>query len=345
MDCIVYGAGFFGLHVTELLLAAGIRPRCLFDRDVKKQGRRWMGVPVREPEPHLAEGCRIIIAHASPQVTENIRTDLRARGFHNIEPVYDFANKEENATIFSGQIIPLYADVCALQRAKKEIARADEIFCDTESRNVFRAIIQGLERRSFFGVPAKPISKQYLLPEISYREDEVFCDIGAGPGVEFLKSVQDAAIPFRDFYLFDPCPTVSDEVRLTTDRRIVFCEKAIGAQCGTVRVKNYWDMNACIAADGEIEAECIPLDMIPFEKQPTFMKIDVEGWERKVLQGMKQLIAENRPILAMACYHKIEDFWELPLLFAQMPRVRFFLRSYMGVHETVLYVVPEERLL
>lgn len=53
--------------------------------------------------------------------------------------------------------------------------------------------------------------------------------------------------------------------------------------------------------------------LFAFEKIPTLIKIDVEGYEQNVLNGAESMIKAYQPVLAVAIYHKERDFWEIPL--------------------------------
>ncbi|MCL1831879.1 MAG: FkbM family methyltransferase [Oscillospiraceae bacterium] len=50
------------------------------------------------------------------------------------------------------------------------------------------------------------------------------------------------------------------------------------------------------------------------ELKPTFIKIDVEGAERAVLEGAKNTITKHRPKMLVSLYHRSDDMFELPLL-------------------------------
>lgn len=45
-----------------------------------------------------------------------------------------------------------------------------------------------------------------------------------------------------------------------------------------------------------------------------FIKLDVEGAELKAILGSKHTLIRDKPILAIACYHLIEHYWEIPNL-------------------------------
>lgn len=83
------------------------------------------------------------------------------------------------------------------------------------------------------------------------------------------------------------------------------------------------------------------LDSFAEELHLTVLKIDVEGWESCLLAGAETVIRRDKPVIAIAIYHREQDFWEIPLKLMQMvPEYRFYLRSYLNVSETVLYAVP-----
>lgn len=57
------------------------------------------------------------------------------------------------------------------------------------------------------------------------------------------------------------------------------------------------------------------------------IKYDVEGNEHKALEGSVNTIRENKPVLHVACYHRSEDIFDLPLLITKIrPDYRIYLR-------------------
>ncbi len=70
-----------------------------------------------------------------------------------------------------------------------------------------------------------------------------------------------------------------------------------------------------------------------------FIKMDIEGAELGALQGAVQVLEQFRPSLAIALYHDVRDFVEIPTFLASLNLgYRFFLRhAYVDSTETVLF--------
>jgi hypothetical protein len=70
--------------------------------------------------------------------------------------------------------------------------------------------------------------------------------------------------------------------------------------------------------------------------------MDIEGMERKALDGGRNLISKHRPILAISVYHLFDD---IRVIFSEineiLPNSKFYLRHFSeGVDETVLFCIP-----
>jgi FkbM family methyltransferase len=76
-----------------------------------------------------------------------------------------------------------------------------------------------------------------------------------------------------------------------------------------------------------------------------FLKVDVEGADLGVLEGAAETLCEQRPRLALACYHKPDDLVRIPDLVADLGLAyRWYLQcSTMTAVDTVLFGVPVGR--
>jgi FkbM family methyltransferase len=70
-----------------------------------------------------------------------------------------------------------------------------------------------------------------------------------------------------------------------------------------------------------------------------FIKLDIEGAEVNALQGAKGVILRDKPKLAIACYHVLDHYWEIPkLLLSFDPTYRIGFDHYSDYFDgSVLY--------
>ena len=87
--------------------------------------------------------------------------------------------------------------------------------------------------------------------------------------------------------------------------------------------------------------EAMPLDSL-VDGPVSFIKMDIEGSERRALRGSVRLIRTYRPRLAVCIYHKRWDLLELPLYVMHLaPGYRLTIRHYgANIYETVLLAEP-----
>ena len=61
----------------------------------------------------------------------------------------------------------------------------------------------------------------------------------------------------------------------------------------------------------------------------TLIKMDVEGAELQALRGAKQTLQKYKPKLLVACYHREEDLFRLPLLIKDLnPEYQLYFRKH-----------------
>lgn len=88
-----------------------------------------------------------------------------------------------------------------------------------------------------------------------------------------------------------------------------------------------------------VNVNAIHLDSIIYDKEPTYIKMDIEGAEMKALMGCANSIKNYMPKLAVSVYHKKEDLLQIPTFLKKLvPEYKFYLRNYGKLGgDTVLY--------
>lgn len=75
-----------------------------------------------------------------------------------------------------------------------------------------------------------------------------------------------------------------------------------------------------------------------------FIKADVEGCELDFIKGAENLIRDFSPVMRIACYHRSEDYIEIPeTVLAVNPRYKIYMRHIKGIPawDTDYIFVPE----
>lgn len=88
------------------------------------------------------------------------------------------------------------------------------------------------------------------------------------------------------------------------------------------------------------QAQVKRLDDVLKSRNVTYIKMDVEGAEMNALLGAEHIIRTQRPRLSVCVYHKVSDFWQIPLLLKKFNHeYKFVLRHYTktSCEGTVLY--------
>jgi len=96
-----------------------------------------------------------------------------------------------------------------------------------------------------------------------------------------------------------------------------------------------------ISEDGTLIINVDKLDNF-INEEVTFIKMDIEGYEQKAINGAKTLIQKYHPKLAISVYHQKNDFWKIP---EQILSIRndydIYLRHYTeGISETIMFFIP-----
>jgi hypothetical protein len=101
-----------------------------------------------------------------------------------------------------------------------------------------------------------------------------------------------------------------------------------------------------ITETGSTVVDCLRLDDLLAEERPTYIKMDIEGFELEALAGAQRIIGTHHPILAICSYHKQNDLWDVPLaIYDLWPGYQFFLRLHEpDGWQLVTYAVPPERI-
>jgi len=153
------------------------------------------------------------------------------------------------------------------------------------------------------------------------RGRKVLWDVGALHGIfsmAFCRQNRGRALAFEPSPV--ATPVLADQLGRNPDLAIRHHPSAVGDQRGQAKFELFWH-HACALGAGEsggpgrvIEVEVVTLDEVLAEAEPPdTIKIDVEGYEFKVLQGARRILREFRPLIFLELHPVVLARWGTPI--------------------------------
>lgn len=128
------------------------------------------------------------------------------------------------------------------------------------------------------------------------NKSDLMVDVGANVGMFSLLA---AGVSGAEVIAFEPVPTtfkiLEDNVRLNRlEERICLLNMGVGDSCGTIRLTDDSDQTNRVVSNGEkcdgsVVSKAVSLD-VELGRAPSFIKIDVEGYELAVLRGAAEIV-------------------------------------------------------
>lgn len=146
------------------------------------------------------------------------------------------------------------------------------------------------------------------------RPGGVAIDVGAHSGY-FTICLSDAVGPNGKVYAFEASPVIYAELRETVDSNalgnVLAVNNAVSDMSGQIDffLAPDWksEVSSMRSSEGKrVRVDAVALDaVIPDTLPVSFVKIDVEGAEMKVLKGMEKIIQRDGPVMVI----EISDSW------------------------------------
>jgi FkbM family methyltransferase len=354
---VLFGAGHLGRKVLRKLATIGKRPLAFIDNNPKLWGTEVHGLPVMSPadaasryDPgYLGVITTIWCGEATDKMSDRINP-LRALGFSRIALFGHLAWK------FKEEFLPHYCldSPSKVIDAAESVRQAFALMSDETSRQLF---VDHIEWRLFLDYdllpPPSNLEIYFNKHFVSHCATEVLYDIGAytGDSVEdFLRSERGSQ--FSEIHSFEPSPNNFLKLEAYLHRLQGMSGKtfphqmALGDVQGSIAVEED-NGPASRVGVGSLNVPMTTIDEFSrMHTAPTFIKIDIEGFEPSCLQGAEHTIRRSGPVVAVCVYHLQAHLWEIALqLHTYNPTYRFFLCPHLADGwDLVLYAVPASRI-
>lgn len=343
MQLSVYGFGNRGRDVIDQLLSRGHQVTMIFDKSPSEE--TYKSIPVRSLlDPEAQEAARqspcVIALHNSYVNIREVNESLVRLGCATIS----LANAHVvglELRIDSGFWLNPSSPYFLI--TEEDQAWMFEHLADIRSREVFSEHRAYRSSGDIARSPDPSTFDEYTPHDLPrYTEPLRLMDCGAYTGVAYRKFARQYNI--SKYVAFEPDPK---NFKLLCNSEIQ-CQDTLLLPIGVwgktevLRFSGGKDMGSNVDNYGESLIQCVAVDDVLPSTDINLIKFDVEGAELAALQGMKQLIAKNRPSLCVSVYHRPEDLVVIPRLI-QSWGLDYCL--YLRTHEyncfgTVLYARP-----
>jgi len=351
---ILYGAGAGCMPTISFCrqLQPDIEFACIVDVDEQKQGKTILDIPVM-PIEYLKKADKntyVIVTVLGDK--ESIAEMLRGLGFFNILTP---ASNDYGAIMTA--IIKRRDTYIAENRQKMDLllqenthkinAVRQSLSHDKKSLRVFDAKFQSSFYAQHLPLESLQEDNQYFVSIIPLSANDVFVDCGAYDGQTTLEFFDNASGGYA--YVFEPDPWQHKVTKFKlkqVSENCTFFDIAVCNHVGEMTFKTLKHGSSKLFENGDVTVKTSTLDVLlaGASRQPTFIKMDIEGAEIDALEGARKIISANKPKLAISCYHDLPNthIWEIPYwIISNFPNYKIFMRQHANYNETVCYAIDK----
>lgn len=343
-EYVIYGAGNIGREVAAVLKESGRTVRAFIDaRATGEIG----GVPIHAPNTSEARklasvGLPVVIGIFNYTVDPiQIHELLKEIGFSQVFSFYQFQEQFNLGSHFW-----LTGRAHLLQHRDK-LRACWSLLADEASREVFLNVLR-LRLTYDFNSLRQPTYDQYWPDGLPMGEKPIrLVDGGAFDG-DTIELLRGRGLSFGAIAAFEPDDKNFQKLKKTVEKHlpslgdVTLWPCGMGEKAEFVRFTSGLGMGSAVDQHGESFIQIVTVDDVLPAFAPTYIKLDIEGFEMAALQGAAESIRRHQPAVAVCIYHKPDDLWQLPLYLAELlPSHRVYLRyhAFQGF-ELVAYVLP-----
>jgi FkbM family methyltransferase len=202
--------------------------------------------------------------------------------------------------------------------------------------------------------PHDPPSECYFPGDLlTLGENDLAVDCGAFDG-DSLRLILSRYSSLGRYLGVEPDPASYESLTRFVDtlpteirRKIAIRQCAVASTTGTLRFEAGGGVASGVSVNGNTSVQAFTLDDLLEFKQAGFIKMDIEGAELDALIGARRTLVRDRPIVAIAAYHRPSDLWCIPRFIKSIvPEYKLHLRRYAeDCWELVCYAIPPSRRL
>lgn len=352
---VIYGHGSLGTEVRQNLECAGWKVRAFIDANQRTDLENHV-LNLQDADRHLEPDVLIIVALWNILAEyESVQNSLRDRGFHNILSFLDLRVWPE---LFQGGHVHSVVSWELADIPEAQVLDAYDILEDELSRKVFLEQLHFKIDSPYGKLTLYPSEEQYMPFNVySQVQDECIVDCGAYNG-DTMRAFLKKLGGWKSYVAVEPDPQnfaqleryIETELPAHLRPGTKALRAAVSNEAGSLAFASNGNSASHIAAQEAPAEQVISVPVVRLDdviQEPvSLIKMDVEEFELRALEGAEGLIQRNQPLLTICGYHRQSDLWEIPLYMKKLlPHHHIFLRNYVGIIEYVFYAVPESRMI
>ena len=232
--------------------------------------------------------------------------------------VLDFADNIADKCEFYAPDVPVYGtnlfdkEFCAKHEGEINIVRG--LLADELSRKTYDCIINARLTGKTSYLKLCEVSQEEADSVLPADRKGLFLDLGAYDGDTVMR-YSSLMQNLTGFIAVEPDRRNMRKLKENTCliNNIEYVQAFISDKEGTADVSRNIGRGTSLDKEGSSEVQTVTIDGLIKGRQTAFIKFDVEGAEAAAIDGGAQTIAEEKPLMNIACYHRSEDIFELPL--------------------------------
>ncbi len=339
---ILFGAAKLAPYFIKFFLEKKTKILALADNDKKKIQKKLNGfdiLSINNIENKFGKNIQIV---ATSIFYEEIINELRKKGFKKLfSPMIFFTLYNNNFDILTWK-----NNINLIFKNKKNILKVYSSLNDKISKKIFLNILKFrlAFNKNIISSIFENKNEYFDKKIIKLKYNEVFLDGGAYDGDTIKSFLIKSKNIFKNIYAFEPDATnyifLQKYLNKFKDKRIKSFKIGLGKRNEKLFFTNEGNLQSKIISKGKILIKIIPIDDIR-NVDFTYIKLDIEGFEKEALLGGKRTINKLKPKLAICSYHNIEDLWEVPLLIKKINNeYKLYLRHYSNfLFDTICYAI------
>lgn len=212
---------------------------------------------------------------------------------------------------------------------RKKLTKVYDLLADEQSKKVFKETLlfklDGNIERLFSCETDEDEAFENIL---KLHKGDSFLDLGAYNGDTVLDFVNRVG-EYSHITAFEPDIKTFMKLKNNTKHLSVeYINAAVGEKSGQIPFT--FKAGRGSVRGGEDFCEVRTIDSL--EKSFDYIKFDVEGEELRAIMGGAETIARDKPKMLVSAYHRIEDYFKLPLEVLKIrPDYKVFMRHYRYV--------------